>query len=230
MEKLSACLTGLLFGVATASGTSPVLAQEARAPTPTFSSGQEYSRVSRQLARDGWQFWYGGDNCRGDSRCGEYMEAITCGVGARATCWMGWTKNGRYLLVRTEGENVIFMELHECGAIEVIGHDPARWCHPPAPFRPGARRPPVQGPPEGDIETRALSNVNIRSGPGTNFRIVGQMSAGERLWVDGMMGDWCVFGIPEDKYIRCDLLAPPRGGWVAGVTVQRLTPGTDWGD
>ena len=37
---------------------------------------------------------------------------------------------------------------------------------------------------------RALSNLNVRSGPGTNYRVVSRLSAGQPFSAQGSQGEW----------------------------------------
>lgn len=63
------------------------------------------------------------------------------------------------------------------------------------------------------VSTVTATDVNFRSGPGTNYPVIGSLDRGDNLWVLGTSGDWkqCV---------------SPTGltGWVAGWLTSPTTP------
>lgn len=72
-----------------------------------------------------------------------------------------------------------------------------------------------------DVATVALTTVNVREGPGTQYPVAFQLRKGERVHVDSIRGDWCMINSSEGLFVQCRHLAPPRGGWVEGRTVSR---------
>jgi hypothetical protein len=63
--------------------------------------------------------------------------------------------------------------------------------------------------------TKALRNANMRSGPGTEHRILGLLKTGEPLRVLRVAGTWCECMTSDSRlvYVSCSLLAPPPSGW-----------------
>lgn len=84
-------------------------------------------------------------------------------------------------------------------------------------------------PAEG-AETRALRNVNMRAGPGTNHRIVGLLRTGEQITVLAVSGSWCecMTSGGQRVYVSCNYLSVPLGGWAAiGGTAEPMTTSMD---
>ncbi len=54
------------------------------------------------------------------------------------------------------------------------------------------------------IVARALTGLNVRSGPGLEFPRIGAMLAGQQVSLDGRSGDWFRFGYPNS----------PVKGWI----------------
>ena len=44
--------------------------------------------------------------------------------------------------------------------------------------------------PQGSSMVRATSNLRVRSGPGTNYRQIGSLSAGQSVQATGSQGEW----------------------------------------
>ena len=63
----------------------------------------------------------------------------------------------------------------------------------------------------------ASSNVNVRSGPGSNYRVIDSLRRGERVEVDYCRGSWCyVVKSGPDGWVSANYLeraAPGRPGW-----------------
>jgi hypothetical protein len=225
--KLLACT--LAIGSSLTSAAPAPAQRMTDGPVPSFRDGTPYSQVRQRLRRAGWTPYRPARSCATYSaRCAEYPEALLCAMGAQATCWFAWQRGRQSILIATGGEGVAFDELRSCGAVVVNDDHPWQWCRAAASMGGGSSAA-VQGSATGDVRTYALRNANARRGPGTGFSVAYTIPAGESVSVDGAVGEWCITGIPEAVYIRCDLLAAPRGGWVPGVTVQRIRPGS-WGD
>ena len=66
----------------------------------------------------------------------------------------------------------------------------------------------------------ATGNVNVRSGPGTGFRVVDTLRRGERVDVQYCRGSWCyVEKRGPDGWVSANYLSSGRPGW-----------GNDWDD
>lgn len=72
-----------------------------------------------------------------------------------------------------------------------------------------------------DVNTVALTNVNVRYGPGTTYDVAFQIRKGEPVSVDSIHGDWCMVNSAEGQFALCRYLKPPKGGWVVGQTVKQ---------
>lgn len=64
-----------------------------------------------------------------------------------------------------------------------------------------------------EIIARAYRTVNVRSGPGTQYDIIGQLNSGNEVLITGRNND-------ESDWLRVDFLG--RDGWVAFFTVTVL--------
>ena len=73
----------------------------------------------------------------------------------------------------------------------------------------GGNAPPPPPPPTGTAYTVSASTLNVRSGPGTNHSVLGQVSRGQRVTVIGSSGAW--------KQIRFG----SGTGWVHGSYLTR---------
>lgn len=64
--------------------------------------------------------------------------------------------------------------------------------------------------------SHVLTNVNMRSGPGTDHRSLRVLSAGETVTIRRVLGNWCECSAANGVvgYVRCDFLQPPLGGWM----------------
>ncbi len=66
---------------------------------------------------------------------------------------------------------------------------------------------------QAEIIARAYRTVNVRSGPGTQYDIIGQLNSGNEVLITGRSND-------ESDWLRIDFLG--RDGWVAFFTVTVL--------
>lgn len=66
---------------------------------------------------------------------------------------------------------------------------------------------------QNEIIARAYRTVNVRSGPGTQYDIIGQLNSGNEVLITGRSND-------ESDWLRIDYLG--RDGWVAYFTVTVL--------
>jgi len=56
----------------------------------------------------------------------------------------------------------------------------------------------------------ATSSVNIRSGPGTSYRVLGQLAPGEHVAITNRTGGWCEISRPNG-WVSCAYLAHGAG-------------------
>ena len=56
----------------------------------------------------------------------------------------------------------------------------------------------------------ATSSVNIRSGPGTSYRVLGQLAPGEHVAITDRSGGWCEISHPNG-WVSCAYLAHGSG-------------------
>jgi uncharacterized protein YraI len=69
----------------------------------------------------------------------------------------------------------------------------------------------------------ATASVNVRSGPGTQYRVVDTLRPGERVDVDYCQGSWCNISRPgPDGWVSANYLA--RGGVAPRPPVYRPAP------
>lgn len=60
----------------------------------------------------------------------------------------------------------------------------------------------------------ATGSVNVRSGPGTGYRVVDQLNRGERVDVRGCQGNWCrVEKAGPDGWVSANYLTSGRGDY-----------------
>ena len=60
---------------------------------------------------------------------------------------------------------------------------------------------------------KALVNANVRSGPGTGYAVVGVLSVGENIRVDGCSFAWCkIHRVGTDGYVSRSLVYNPYYG------------------
>jgi SH3 domain-containing protein len=79
-----------------------------------------------------------------------------------------------------------------------------------------APAPAQAAAPASETASRALQNANMRSGPGAGHAVVGSLRVGESVTVLRVVNGWCecMTGARRVVFIRCNLLAPPAGGWL----------------
>ena len=77
---------------------------------------------------------------------------------------------------------------------------------PPAPPAPTPPAPPAPAPPPGDTVTRTVSvGSNVRSGPGTNYGVVGGLTAGTQVTGRYTNNNW--FDMGNSRFVFGDLLS-----------------------
>lgn len=150
----------------------------------------------------------------------EERQSRLFNIGPEETTRFGITDPG----VTELGEPV---ETYEgAGGIEVLDCHPVvgAWhinYRPQMPSPVGAAAPQAPAPlrvsPEQGVRSRAIRNVNMRSGASATQAIVGRVPAGEEVTVLGVVGTWCesTTGAGVRGYVSCDYLSPPSGGWAS---------------
>lgn len=70
---------------------------------------------------------------------------------------------------------------------------------------------------EQSFRARALRNVNMRRGPGTDQEVIGVLPAGYEIAVLRIAGSWCECMTADARrvYVSCGFLSPPKGGWAS---------------
>jgi len=85
----------------------------------------------------------------------------------------------------------------------IVSQTPAQYFHyqeETLPTKTPIKKPAVTTVPELPSQvTVIVATANIRSGPGTNYGIVGSAKQGEKLAVLGEEGDWCNVELPDGK-------------------------------
>jgi len=77
----------------------------------------------------------------------------------------------------------------------------------------------------------ARTALNVRSGPGTNFPVVGALQSGETVDVQGCTGSWCQVNFPGGSGFASRSHLALAGGPGVGVTVtQGYAPGYAYED
>ena len=84
----------------------------------------------------------------------------------------------------------------------------------PAPASPTQMQPPSAAAPQGVCSVNSFGNVNVRSGPGTNYGIIGSLAPGNFLTVTGRNGDGSWYAV---NYAGLQ-------GWVAMSVVNMNGP------
>lgn len=71
-----------------------------------------------------------------------------------------------------------------------------------------------------DVRATVLRRATVRSGPGEQYASVFDIGAGDTVYVDSALNNWCMINSADSQWMQCSALSSPPGGWVTGQTVK----------
>ena len=148
---------------------------------------------------------------------------------------IGWAKNGAQVEILYQGNYWHKVRVYSSGKvgwvyakyIQITSYTPDPAPYTPSPYTPS----PVDGTAASVATRYQNSTVNLRTGPGTEYAVVGEVGRGTSLTLIGSMGNWYQAYVPArgiTAWISANYVSYGLNAVATGDVNLRTGPGKEY--